>query len=53
MNYHRFFLLLQDIFEVCFIVSLAIFSEVYVDGDSDSARWLFADRFASIIFNKN
>ena len=58
MNYHNLFfffhLSLQDIFEVCFIVSLAIFPEVYVDGgDSDGAHWLFADRFASIIFNKN
>ena len=64
MNYHSFFfhLLLQDtcIFEVCFVVSVAFFSEVnillFLISKSDSARSirsarsLFTNRFASIIF---
>ena len=45
----------NDIFEVCFMVSLASFSEVYVRLESDSvssARRLFANWFSSIIKNR-
>ena len=56
-----FHLLLKDIFEVCFLVSVSIFSnkQNLLDSDSaGSARWLFTNRFASIMLktknnNKN